>query len=301
MQIVVMAAGMGSRFGRLKQMEPMDDYGNFILDYSLWDAHEAGFDEVIFVIKKDFFEAFRDTIGKRVESIMSVKYAFQDINDLPEGFKPISGRIKPWGTGQAILAAKKYIKKPFVIINGDDYYGKDTYKVAYEYLSNLPKNNKGLYANVAFKITNTMTENGAVKRGVCFTQDGYLDKMIESSVEYEKGKVLATPLDSEIKPFYTEKDTLVSMNLFCFTKDFLDELEARFVEFLKENANNLKSEYLIPDVVSDIVREKKATVKILESSSVWYGITYQEDKEKVYKALKSLRDKGLYKKKLYED
>lgn len=302
MQVVVMAAGMGSRFGRLKQMEPMDEYGNFILDYSLYDAKEAGFDEVIFVIKKDFYEAFRDTIGKRVEKIMSVKYAFQELDNLPQGFKPIEGRIKPWGTGQAILAAKKYIKKPFIIINGDDYYGKETYKVAYEFLSNLSRNSKGNYANIAFKVANTMTENGAVKRGVCFTnKDNYLESLIESNVEFKDDKVLASPLDDKHKPFMIEKDMLVSMNLFCFTKDFLDLLEKYFIEFLKENSKDLKSEYLIPDVVSTTINKDHTTVKILQTNAVWYGVTYQEDKEQVYSALKALREKGFYKQKLYED
>ena len=300
MQVVVMAAGMGSRFGGLKQMEPMDAYGNFILDYSIVDAKEAGFDEVVFIIKKDFFEDFKNTIGKRLEKIISVKYAFQDLNDLPEGFKVPNGRIKPWGTGQAILAARDLIKDHFIVINGDDYYGKETYKVAYDYLANLPKNAEGEYANIAFEVANTMTENGAVKRGVIFEDEkGNLTKLIESSVEYQGEEVLATPLDSNIKPFKIDRKMPVSMNLFCFTKDFLKELQDRFVPFLKEHGEELKSEYLLPDIASEAVMENKASIKVLRSSAIWYGITYQDDKEKVYNALANLRKQGLYKETLY--
>ena len=168
MQLVILAAGMGSRFGGLKQMEPMDDAGNFLLDYSVYDAKRAGFDSVVFIIKKDFYEAFKDSIGKRVEKIVKVDYAFQDLNDLPEGFKVPEDREKPWGTAHAILAARDLIKEDFIIINGDDFYGFDAYKVAADYLKSLPKDSEGKYANVAFKVSNTMTENGAVKRGVLF-------------------------------------------------------------------------------------------------------------------------------------
>ena len=184
MQLVVLAAGMGSRFGGLKQMEPMDDYGNFLLDYSVYDAKRAGFDSVIFIIKKEFYEAFRDSIGKRVEKIIKVEYAFQDLYDLPDGFKVPEGREKPWGTAHAILAARDLIKEDFIIINGDDFYGEDTYRVAFEYLNSLPKGTEGAYANVAFKVKNTMTENGAVKRGVAFQDENhYLTKLVESNIE----------------------------------------------------------------------------------------------------------------------
>ena len=166
MQLVIMAAGMGSRFGGLKQMEPMDDYNNFLLDYSIYDAKRAGFSSVVFIIKKEFYEAFRDTIGKRAEKIIKVEYAFQDLNDLPEGFKVPEGREKPWGTAHAIYAARDLIKEDFIVINGDDFYGKETYEVAYKYLVSLPQGSKGKYAIVAFEAKNTMTENGAVKEAL---------------------------------------------------------------------------------------------------------------------------------------
>lgn len=299
MQLVILAAGMGSRFGGLKQMEPMDDYGNFLLDYSIYDAKRAGFDSVIFIIKKDFYEAFRETIGKRVEDIIKVEYAFQDLNDLPEGFKVPEGREKPWGTAHAILAARDLIKEDFIIINGDDFYGEDTYRVAYEYLKGLPKGARGAYANVAFKVKNTMTENGAVKRGVAFSDNNhYLTKLVESNIEKVGDKIMATPLEKG-EAFEVQPDDLVSMNLFCFNADLIEYLREDFPRWLKDNVNVPKSEYLIPTVVDNMVHEKRATLKLLSTPSVWFGVTYKEDKPGVVKALAELTAKGVYKKGLY--
>ena len=299
MQLVILAAGMGSRFGGLKQMEPMDEYGNFLLDYSIYDAKRAGFTSVVFIIKKEFYEAFRDTIGKRVEKIIKVDYAFQDLNDLPEGFKVPEGREKPWGTAHAILAARDLVKEDFIIINGDDFYGEDTYKVAFDYLSKLPKGAKGCYANVAFKVKNTMTENGAVKRGVAFSDNNhYLTKLVESNIEKVGDKIIATPLEKG-EAFEVQPDDLVSMNLFCFNTDLMDYLREDFPRWLKENINVPKSEYLIPSVVDQMVHEKRATLKLLSTPSVWFGVTYKEDKPGVVKALAELTAKGAYKKGLY--
>ena len=301
MQLVILAAGMGSRFGGLKQMEPMDDYGNFILDYSVHDAIRAGFDSVIFIIKREHLEIFRETIGKRVEPLIKTEYAFQDLNDLPEGFKCPEGREKPWGTAHAILAARKLIKDNFIIINGDDYYGQKTYEVAANYLRSLPKDSEGKYANIAFDVANTLAENGSVKRGVCFYDEKhFLTKMIESSVyKDEKGVIQAEPLDKNEKPFVCVPGQLVSMNLFAFSKDIIARLEEQLPVFLKENINNLKAEFLIPDEVSRLVGEGKASLKLISTPDVWYGVTYREDKPSVVKALKELTDKGLYKKGLY--
>ena len=300
MQLVIMAAGMGSRFGGLKQMEPMDEAGNFLLDYSIYDAKRAGFDSVVFIIKHDFEKEFKETIGKRVEGMIKVEYAFQDLNDIPEGFKVPEGREKPWGTAHAIYAARNVIREDFIIINGDDFYGRDAYEVAYKYLASLPKGSKGKYANVAFKVSNTMTENGSVKRGVCFEdKDHNLTKLVESSIDRNKeGKIIAAPLDGG-EPFEVSEDTPVSMNLFAFNKDLIDHLGKRFPEWLKEHGNELKSEYLIPSVVSELVEEGKATLKLLSTDSVWFGVTYKEDKPGVVKALKELVDKGEYKEGLY--
>ena len=299
MQLVILAAGMGSRFGGLKQMEPMDEAGNFLLDYSVYDAKRAGFDSVVFIIKKDFYDIFKETIGSRVEKLIKVEYAFQDINDLPEGFTCPEGREKPWGTAHAIYAARDLIKDDFIIINGDDFYGHDTYKVAYEFLANLKKGTEGTYANVAFNVKNTMTENGAVKRGVAFKDDqGYLTRLVESSIERVGDKIIATPLEKE-EPFEIQEDDLVSMNLFCFNKDLMKHLEEKFPLWLKENINTPKSEFLIPSVVDELVHEGKATLKLLSTPSVWFGVTYKEDKPKVVASLEALVNQGIYKKGLY--
>lgn len=298
MQLVILAAGMGSRFGGLKQMEKMDEAGNFLLDYSVYDAKRAGFDSVVFIIKKEFYDAFKDSIGKRVEKLIKVEYAFQQLDDLPAGFKVPEGREKPWGTAHAIYAARDLIKDDFIIINGDDFYGKETYEVAYNYLASLPKGSEGKYANVAFKVANTMTENGAVKRGVAFQKDGYLTKLVESSIEKKDGKIISSPLDGS-EPFEVQPDDLVSMNLFAFNKDLIKRLEEKFPLWLKENINVPKSEFLIPTVVDELVHEGKATLKLLKTSSVWFGVTYKEDKPGVVKALNDLVEKGVYKKGLY--
>ncbi len=299
MQLVIMAAGMGSRFGGLKQMEPMDDYGNFLLDYSIYDAKRAGFNSVIFIIKKEFYEAFRETIGKRVENIIKVEYAFQELDDLPEGFQVPEGREKPWGTAHAIYSARKLIKEDFIIINGDDFYGEETYKVAYKYLKELPEGARGKYANVAFEVQNTMTENGAVKRGVAFEDNNhFLTKLVESSIEKVDGKIMASPLDGST-PFGVTPDTPVSMNLFCFNVDLLEYFKEDFPRWLKDNINVPKSEYLIPSVVDDMVHQGRATLKLLSTPSVWFGVTYKEDKPGVVKALAELTAQGAYKKGLY--
>ena len=300
MQLVILAAGMGSRFGGLKQMEKMDEAGNFLLDYSVHDAKLAGFTSVIFVIKKAFYQAFKDTIGKRVEKIIETHYAFQEMDDLPKGYKVPEGREKPWGTAHAIYAARNLIKEDFIIINGDDYYGQQTYQVAANYLRGLKSNKEGQYVNVAFKVANTMTENGSVKRGVCFyDKDLYLTKMIESSVERNaKGEVECTPLDGG-DSFIVPDDQLVSMNLFAFSKDIIKRLEERFPAWLDKHGQTLKDEWLIPSVVSELVEEGKASLKLLSTPDVWFGVTYKEDKDFVVASLKKLVEKGLYKKGLY--
>lgn len=300
MQLVILAAGMGSRFGGLKQMEPMDDAGNFLLDYSVHDAKLAGFSSVIFVIKREHLDIFRETIGKRVEPIIETHYAFQEMGDLPEGFKAPVDRVKPWGTAHALYAARSFIKEDFIIINGDDYYGQNTYKIAYDYLKSLDKKSKGQYGNIAFEVANTMTENGSVKRGVCFYDENhYLTKMVESSVQRNaKGEVECTPLDGS-PSFVVPEKQLVSMNLFAFSKDIIDYLAKGFPLWLKKHGEELKAEYLIPEVVSELVQEGKASLKLISTPDVWFGVTYKEDKEFVVESLKKLVEKGLYKKGLY--
>lgn len=302
MELVILAAGMGSRFGGLKQIEPMDEAGNFIIDYSIYDAIEAGFDSVTFIIKEELFDDFKETIGKRVEKHIKVKYAFQDLKDLPEGYVCPENRKKPWGTAHAILAVRKVVDDNFIIINADDYYGKDSFKVAAKYLKSLNNNEKGLYANVVYKVDNTLTENGSVKRGVSYAnEDGFLTKMVESSIEkVENGKIIATDILTN-ESFEISKEQPVSMNMFIFTKDILTHLADKFPTFLDENKNNnLTCEYLIPTVVSELINEGKATVKLLPTTSKWYGVTYASDKQQVVTSFKEMVDNGLYIKGLWK-
>ena len=219
MELVILAAGMGSRFGGLKQIEPMDEYGNFILDYSIYDAMEAGFDSVVFVIKEEMYDDFRNTVGKRIEDKIKTKYAFQKLSDVPRGYECPKDRIKPWGTAHAILAARDVIEDNFIIINADDYYGKESFKIAAEYLRSI-EGKTGQYANVVYKVSNTMTENGSVKRAVCLSDEGgNCNKMIESSIQRdESGNIVATPLDNPDGRFTLHSEQPVSMNMFVFTK-----------------------------------------------------------------------------------
>nr|MCR5231952.1 hypothetical protein [Acholeplasmatales bacterium] len=273
MDLVILAAGMGSRFGGLKQIEPMDEFGNFIIDYSIYDAIEAGFDRVIFIIKEENLEIFKETVGKRIENKIKVEYAFQKLSFVPKGYKIPEERIKPLGTGQAILACKDLVSDSFAIINADDFYGKESFIEAASFLKNNLKEN--VYANIAYYVKNTMTENGSVKRGVLeFNKDNLLKSILESNIENKDSKILCSPLDKTIEPFNIPSNTLVSMNLFCFHKSIMKHLEDKFKTFLDKNKDNLLTcEYLLPTVVSELINENKVKVKVVNSSAVWYGVT----------------------------
>ncbi len=300
MDLVILAAGMGSRFGGLKQIEPMDEFGNFIIDYSIYDAIEAGFNRVIFIIKEEMLEDFRNTIGKRIEKKIETVYVFQDTQIQVEG--KLVERKKPWGTAHALMSAVNIVQDNCVIINADDYYGKESFIIAAKYIQSLTTKDKGKYANVAFQVDKTLTENGAVKRGVCISSDdGYLTSMIESSIEKNQiGEIIATPLDKQINPFIIKENQLVSMNMFIFTNDFFQYLESKFNLFLKNNMMDLSTcEFLIPTVVSELINEGYATVKLLSTSSTWYGVTYYKDKDNVVNSLKKLVEEGKYKKGLW--
>lgn len=295
MTLVIMAAGMGSRFGGLKQIEPMDEYGNFIIDYSIYDAIRVGYDKVVFIIKKENYDIFRDTIGKRIENKIKVEYVFQELNDLPKGYDVCLERVKPWGTGHAILSCKNVINEPFTIINADDFYGLDAYKKASEFIS---KNN-GDYAMTGYAVKNTITENGKVKRGVCDISNGYVVKIVESEIEYTNNKYIATPLNGD-DSFEISSDTIVSMNMFTFTPKIFDFLEKEFPKFLDKNKDNiLKCEFLIPDLVFKQMKEENVKVEVLNTNSKWLGVTYKEDKNNVVNKLKELVDSGEYKKGLW--
>lgn len=303
MELVILAAGMGSRFGGLKQMEPIDEYNNFIIDYSIYDAIEAGFDCVTFIIKKEIEEEFKETIGKRVERKIKTKYAFQELNDLPSNFTLPNNRKKPWGTAHAILAARNVIEDNFIIINADDYYGKDAFKVAAKYLKSLKENDYGKYANVVYQVKNTITENGSVKRGLCLVdENNNFKEMVESDIVKDDNQtIIATSLDNPDRKFVLKGNEPVSMNMFVFTKDILTYLNERFESFLKENENNiLYCEYLIPTVVSELFAERKVSLLLLDTSSIWYGVTYKQDKEEVVNALKQLVDNNQYVKGLWK-
>lgn len=291
MTLVIMAAGMGSRFGGLKQIEPIDNNGNFIIDYSIYDAIKCGFDKVVFIIKKENYDIFRETVGSRIESKIKVEYVFQELSNLPEGYQVPDTRVKPWGTAHAILCCKDVVKENFAIINSDDFYGYDAYKTISTYLKNKTNDN---YAMVGYIASNTLTDNGSVKRGICQIKDNHLEKLIESLVERKGNQIIATPLNGE-ESFTIEDDTPVSMNMFAFTPKIFDYLEERFPNFLEENKDNIdKCEYLIPDVVFEQIKKGMVEVDVLKTTARWYGITYKEDKEQLVKSINDLVQNGAY-------
>ncbi len=293
--LVIMAAGMGSRFGGLKQIEPVGPGGEIILDYSVYDAVRAGFDKVVFLIKKAIEEDFRAITDGRYDGKIKVEYAFQELDNLPEGFTVPEGRTKPWGTAHAIYSCKDVVDGPFAVINADDYYGVETFKVIYDELTK-EKVDTGLYdfSMVGFRVENTLTENGHVARGVCKIEDGYMTDIVErTKIMYRDGKIMFTE-DEETWEEIPE-GTPVSMNLWGFTPEIFTEIEKRFADFLKKNADNaLKCEFYIPFVVDELVKAGKAKVKALDTDEKWYGVTYKEDKQSVMDALKEKTEKGIY-------
>lgn len=292
--MVVMAAGIGSRFGGLKQMAPFGLHGEGLIDYSLFDAMRAGFERVIFIINNRIKDDFRAFIGKNIEQRMDVQYIYQELDKLPEGFHPPKDRIKPWGTGHAILCCKEYIDAPFCAINGDDLYGRSAYEEIYGYLNAAPQ--KGQYAMVGFELGKTLSESGYVSRGECkVTSDGYLDNVVE------RLHIISTidgPLYTLDGNTYTrlEDDTVVSMNMWGFTPDFLDALEEGFVPFYKEAmaTNPLKAEFLLPNIVGNMLSKKQASVKVLRSNDRWFGVTNASDRPLVENALRELTAQGVY-------
>ena len=289
--LLIMAAGMGSRFGGLKQIEPFGPNGEFIIDYSVYDAIKAGFKKIVFIIKEENYDIFRETIGSRIEDKIKVEYAFQKLEDIPEGFELPETRVKPLGTGQAILSTKNLINENFAVINSDDFYGRDAYMVAANFLRNTDTNTYGM---VGYKVINTLTENGSVKRGICKMENGCLNSLIESSVINENGVITASPLDGK-ESFTMNEDELVSMNMLLFTPSIYPYLESKFLEFMNKNKDDLSScEFLIPDVLTDAINEKYATVEVLKTTAKWEGVTYKEDKDGVVLAINKLIEEGVY-------
>lgn len=287
--LVIMAGGMGSRFGGLKQIEPFGPNGEFIIDYDIYDAIRCGFNKVVFIIKEENYDVFKETIGKRIEKHIEVCYAFQSTLDVPSDYIN-NERVKPWGTGHAILCAKDYVNENFVVINADDYYGYDAFKVASDFIKGKSGNN---FATVCYKVKNTITKNGSVKRGVCICSNNKLDKLIESSIEVVDGEFIASPLNNE-ESFKIDGDTLVSMNLLCFTPGIFSILENDFEEFMKDNYESLTKEFLIPDVLFNSLKRGICNLDVLETDSVWYGVTYKEDKEEVQNAICDMIDRDIY-------
>ena len=297
MELVIMAAGMGSRFGGLKQIEPVHSNWEFILDYSIYDAIKCGFDKVVFIIKEENYSLFRDTIGKRIEDAIEVSYVFQKNDNVPKWVKLPNERTKPLGTGHAILCCKDVVKENFLVINADDFYGRDAFLVASKFIKNMKNENE--FAMVGYKVGNTLTENGSVKRGVCESENGFLSKLTESTVSIENGKIICKPLNGSSE-FEAYDDTLVSMNMFIFTPKIFDYLEEDFVKFFKDNESDLsKCEYLIPDVVFDLIKRKLVTVSVLKTDAVWQGITYKEDKDALVDGLNKLVNDNVYPDKLW--
>lgn len=300
MDLVIMAAGIGSRFGGLKQLQPIDDNNNFIIDYSIYDAIKVGFDHVIFIIKEELYEDFKLTIGNRIEKYVKVDYVFQDNKNVPKSFSIPLERAKPLGTGHAIMCAKPKITGDFAVINADDFYGRNAFMVAANFLKENKDENK--YALIGYKAINTIGDSGTVKRGVCTANGKTLLDITESVIEKkEDGTLFATPMNKNKKPQAIENGQLVSMNLFAFTKKFLDYLEDYFVEFLEENKDDLSTcEFFLPTVVSNLIKEGKSTVDVLSTTAMWYGITYKSDLEVVKKAVQKMVDDKTYKKDLWK-
>lgn len=302
--LVIMAAGIGSRFGGgIKQLEPVGPNGEIIMDYSIHDALEAGFNRIVFIIRKDLEKDFKEVIGRRIEKIAPVSYAFQELSDLPEGFSVPAGRTKPWGTGQAILSAGEVVKEPFLVINADDYYGKEAFRKIHDYMVNTMEDRGEPYdiCMAGFILENTLSENGGVTRGVCRVgEDGILERVTETYNIEKKGETL-TASDREGNPVQVSGKQHVSMNMWGLTPSFIGALRDGFPKFLAGlSEEDLKSEYLLPTIIDDMIRQGRARVTVLETRDKWFGVTYREDKEAVSRSVRKLCQDGVYPERLFE-
>ena len=295
--LIIMAAGMGSRYGGLKQIDPVDPQGHIIMDFSLYDAKKAGFEKAVFIIKKENEALFRECVGDRVSRYMDVAYVFQDIDNIPQGYEVPEGRVKPWGTGHAVLSCINEVDGPFAVINADDYYGRKAFQLIYDYLTSHEDDDKFRYTMVGYILKNTLTENGHVARGICqVDENGFLADI------HERTRIIRT----ETGAAYTEdegktwipvsEESLVSMNMWGFSVSMLKMLKEKFPDFLEDNLkkNPLKCEYFLPFVVDELLKEGRATVQVLKTEDRWYGVTYQEDKETVVNAIQMLKNQGIY-------
>ncbi|MCR5357971.1 MAG: nucleotidyltransferase [Lachnospiraceae bacterium] len=295
--LVIMAAGMGSRYGGLKQIDPVDEQGNKIIDFSIYDAVRAGFKKVVFIIKKENEHDFRTLIGDKVKGNIEVEYVFQELTDIPEGMQVPDGRVKPWGTAHAVFSARKVINGPFAVINADDFYGREAFKLIYDFLdSHINPGQTGEYAMVGYELKNTLTENGYVSRGICgIDENGYLTDIVERThIEKKEDGAVFTEDGEHYEDISPE--SIVSMNLWGFSGDFIDEIGKSFERFFKETVpgNPVKAECYLPGVVDELLKAGKASVKVLKSSDRWFGVTYREDKPFVEESIRKLKEKGEY-------
>ena len=293
MTLAIMAAGLGSRFGGLKQIEPVGPNGEFIIDYSIYDAIKAGFTKVVFVINKDIYEEFEETIGRRIAGKIDVEYVFQDINDIPDNVVIPSNRTKPWGTGHVLYSLRNTIKEPFAVISADDFYGSEPYKLLYNSL------NKGEYSTIGYKIGNTLTDNGSVKRGVFFSKDGYVTHIVESKVENINGEIKCSPLNGG-DDYTITSDQTVSMLMFGLQPSIFDYVNKDIVTFFENHQDNLDScEYFLPDILTGMIKSGVAKMKLITTSAVWKGVTYRADLEDLKKYINESIEKGIYPNNLY--
>lgn len=302
--LVIMAAGMGSRYGGLKQIDPVDDDGHIIMDFSMYDARRAGFEKVIFIIKRELEADFKERVGNRISRYMDVSYVYQELTDLPEGYEVPEGRVKPWGTAHAVLSCIDQIEGPFAVINADDYYGQEAFQLIYDYLASHEDDDKYRYTMVGYHLGNTVTDNGHVARGICdMNENGELIAIHERTRIEKRDDGIAYTEDDGQTWTYVPADTTVSMNMWGFTRSILEEIRDGFPEFLDHGlkTNPMKCEYFLPAVVSDLLGEEKATVAVLTSVDKWYGVTYKEDKPVVVAAIRKMKEEGRYPEHLWEE
>ena len=299
--LLIMAAGMGSRYGGPKQIDPVGKNGEIIIDYSIYDAVKAGFKRIVCVIKKEIEKDFKEIIGDKISKVCEVNYAYQSIDDLPQGYEVPEGRSKPWGTGHAVLTAREYIDAPFAVINADDFYGREAFEKMYAFLKSASDGEKYMYSMVGYIIENTLTENGHVARGVCTVEDGKLASICERTRIEKRGDHASFTEDDGNTWTDIPKNSIVSMNLWGFTESIMKHLESDFVTFLNTKAkeNPLKSEFFLPTVVNDLIAAGKAEVSVMSSHDRWYGVTYREDKQTVVNAIAKMVEEGKYPEKLW--
>lgn len=301
--LIIMAAGIGSRYGAgIKQLAKMGPNGEIIMDYSIRDAKEAGFNKVVFIIRKDIFEEFEEIIGSRIKDQIDVEYVFQELDDLPEGFEVPEGRTKPWGTGQAVLCCKDIVKEPFVIINADDYYGKEAFTKLHDFLVDYTPEKANAFCMAGFILKNTLSENGSVTRGVCeLNEKGYLTAVHETHNIVKTADGAAADTEDGLRAI--DPESYVSMNMWGLTPEFIGVLEDGFKEFFETMGDKdiLKAEYLLPIYIDELLQADKVSVKVLDSHDKWFGVTYKEDKDYVVKSFAKLIEDGVYAEKLFED